>query len=158
MKTLYTLILTTALASTLQVASATPYVELGTYGTTYSGYWRTHDGHGGWTKDDNQMRVPHGVNNWNDCFYECKDDSNCKGIEFQSKRHGHNVCEIHYDPFAHCEQKSGSHGNNSNRSTCWVKTEPPMHDYDNYDMSDRQEAVRDDRQWLIDLADRSADQ
>lgn len=139
MKTLNSLILATALACTHQVATATPYVDSGTYGVTYGGYWRTHDGHGGWVRDDHQMRVPHWIRNWNDCFYECKGDSNCKGIEFQSKKHGHNVCEIHYDAFAHCEQTSSSQGSNGNRSTCWVKTEPMYADYHNQENMNQNE-------------------
>ena len=139
MKTLYALILTTALTATLQVANASGHDNggnqnnTGTYGITYGGYWRTHDSHSskGWGKHD-QMETPH-VYNWNDCFYECKSDSNCKGIEFQSKKHGNNVCEIHYDEFAHCEQKSSSNGSHGKRSTCWVKDYPDTYPTDDHD-------------------------
>lgn len=138
MKTLYTLILATALTATFPVANASEHNNdsyqnnTGSYGMTYGGYWRADDGHGGWGKHDD-MRKPHGVYNWNDCFYECKNDSNCKGIEFQSKKHGYNICEIHYDEFKHCEQKSSSNGSyNGDRSTCWVKDYPNTNPTDHH--------------------------
>lgn len=90
MKTLNTLLIaaTLTLTGSLQVVNASNNnggsSNTGTYGITYGGYWRTNDewSDSGWGKHDD-MDTPHWINNWNDCFYKCKDKSNCKGIEFQ---------------------------------------------------------------------------
>ena len=128
MKTLYSLIIAATLTVSTQSATAIEFeLESGEYtngsaslGATFDGYWRTEDGQGGWEKND-ELRDHNGINNWNDCYNECKDDVNCKGIEFQSSSHGRNQCEIHYDSFRYCEQKPSNDGSHGKRSTCWVK-------------------------------------
>ncbi len=92
----------------------------------YKGYggWRTDDGYGGWKQaDEGYARYNTG---FDPCQQICKDDYNCKGIEYVSSPSGwqengqyvHNKCEIHYDNFKHCDTSGGGHG--SAQDGCWV--------------------------------------
>lgn len=79
----------------------------------YKGFggWRTHDGHGGWVKnDDGYIRD---VTSIHECKQLCEHDNRCKGVEYVSTKREHTTtyqCEVHYDDYAHCDQKGGSRG------------------------------------------------
>ncbi|SDZ99830.1 hypothetical protein SAMN05660964_00725 [Thiothrix caldifontis] len=91
------------------------------------GGWRTSDGRGGWVlNDDAENRYDIGINA---CKQACESNDRCRGIEYVSDPNGweeegqwvHNKCEIHRDPYAHCDQSGGGRG--SAEDGCWIKRE-----------------------------------
>lgn len=91
------------------------------------GGWRTSDGRGGWVqRDDAENRFDIGINA---CKQACEDDNRCRGVEYISNPNGwaeegrwvRNKCEIHRDPYAHCDQSGGGRG--SADDGCWIKRE-----------------------------------
>ena len=94
------------------------------------GGWRTSDGRGGWVQnDDADNRFDIGIDA---CKQTCEEDANCRGIEYVSSHDGwgedsrwvQNKCEIHRDPYTHCDQNGGGRG--SEDDGCWIKQAPDM--------------------------------
>lgn len=94
------------------------------------GGWRTSDGAGGWVQnDDAENRFDIGIDA---CKQACEDYDyeRCRGVEYVSAANGweeggrvvHNKCEIHRDPYAHCDQSSGGRG--SADDGCWIRQAP----------------------------------
>ncbi|EIJ33099.1 DUF1566 domain-containing protein [Thiothrix nivea] len=96
------------------------------------GGWRTSDGAGGWVqRDDAENRFDIGIDA---CKQACEERlyEDCRGIEYVSNPNGweeegrwvHNKCEIHRDPYAHCDQSGGGRG--SADDGCWIRQAPDL--------------------------------
>lgn len=82
-----------------------------------AGGWRTDDGRGGWVLNDRGYNVS-GIS-VGECQSRCLTDAACKGIEYVADATP--VCEIHHDPFRHCDEGAGV-GGRAAPNGCWVRS------------------------------------
>lgn len=117
-----------AMASLFCMVSATAFAT-DTFNYKGHGGWRTDNGSGGWTTAD--RGYAQFSKTLDECKQVCLGDSNCKGVEYISNPNGWmepnvgwvpNKCEIHHDPYKHCD--TSFTGGLGLQDGCWVR-EPP---------------------------------